>query len=410
MSTRRIHRAILAAAALAAGCTAGTAAPNAAAPAAPPPAPALVTREPLVAAAPEPVTDERMRDLIEEVARLKAQLADLRAAETATPAVAAEPQRALPPAAPPRVPVPAEDVAAADEPETVVEREVPVFIDREVPVYVDREIVVESAPAVVLERVVYANDCCDQWVPVGHVHAAGCGHHYYGCGCHPSYASLSPGCGLSFTYLARDDDDHHDGHHGHTAGLHERALPPRASPPRATPRKPARETPKTEHRAESGVARRRAPERAEEPVAAAPVPQPTPQAAAEAVPAEPVAAVEDVQTDAGRGRRADDDGARRARERSRGRNADDDAVAAAPRRDAFENARTRSSDGKERSAAARRADDQPRQGDGRRGGDKAADRAASAQAPAAAPAASPPPPPPPPPPRPQKQPQNSQKR
>jgi hypothetical protein len=204
--------------------------------------------EPVKPAAPRPAADDAMRALVEEVARLRAQLTDLRTAQAATPrAEESQPPAAEEPAAPD--PQPArriamgEDDAAAPAPtvverETIVEREVPVYVDRDVPVYVDRDVIVEPAPTVVIEHVVCGDESCDQWVPVGHVHSAGCGHHYYGCGCHPSYSSLSSGVSLSFTYIDddHDDHDHHDSHHddGHHddrsgGGSHGHAPPQRGS-------------------------------------------------------------------------------------------------------------------------------------------------------------------------------------
>jgi hypothetical protein len=221
---------VIAAASLAAGCTAAVDAQDERANAAPPSLPAPgAGGAPALAAAPAPQApaDDAMRNLVEEVARLRAQLADLR---TAQAAAQAQPASQPGPNAGPAVlvgppvagdaPAGGGDDATTDPP--LVERVVPVYVDRDVPVYVDRDVVVESAPTVVLERVACGDDCCDQWVPVGHVHSPGCGHHYYGCGCHPSRDSLSPAVSLSFTYLASDhDDDHHhderaaDRHQGH---------------------------------------------------------------------------------------------------------------------------------------------------------------------------------------------------
>ena len=208
--------AFLLAGALGAGC-AESAAQESERPA-PLPAPAAAREDPAPPAPPDaphgtrPMDDATVRALAEEVARLREEIARLTAAQAAPPAAPAdapdEPAAAEPaaPPAPAEPEAPAAPTPRAEVVERVIEREVPVYVDREVPVYVEREVVVASAPVVqtiVYEEVVYRDVSCHQYVPWGHVHSIGCGHHYYGCSCHPWYYSCG-GSGVAF-HIASDD-------------------------------------------------------------------------------------------------------------------------------------------------------------------------------------------------------------
>lgn len=102
-----------------------------------------------------------LRALTDELARLRAQIADLRAGPAA-PAPTADAQPAAPiiPDAAPVADAPAVCPPAPTtivQRETVVERDVPVYVDRDVPVYVDRPVVVEQPTTVVVQ-----DDCPPQ--------------------------------------------------------------------------------------------------------------------------------------------------------------------------------------------------------------------------------------------------------
>lgn len=182
-----------------------------------------------------PIDEGAIKALAAEVARLRAELAALKGA----PAAPGEPAE---PAAPakdlvsdvPRVssdePVAGSGPAPGEEPvrpsadddrsaeerggdgaEQVVERTVERIVEREVPVYVENTVVVERPVEVVYyEEVVYGGSSCRQYIPHGHVHSIGCGHHYYGCACHPWYYDLDD-CGLSLHFTFVDDDCHDHG-------------------------------------------------------------------------------------------------------------------------------------------------------------------------------------------------------
>ena len=226
MVKSKLHAAFLVAGTLAAGCTeavtaqeiAPTSEPAPASGPAPVPAPAAKADEPTRPAPQRPIDEGAIRALAEEVARLRSQLAELQAAkQTPAPSLVEPVRPGETPASPepePRFGSTDGESAAGGELErevpVYVEREVPVYVDREVPVYVDREIVVERPTTVVLERVVYGDHHCDQWIPFRHVHSIGCGHHYYGCSCHPWYYDLGPTFSLNFSYVHVDDDRDHD--------------------------------------------------------------------------------------------------------------------------------------------------------------------------------------------------------
>ncbi len=198
--------------------------------------------------APERALDaEAVRALAEEVARLRAQLADmdeeLRAARAGDDGRAAAGE----PVAPIEELDGAEATAGADGEPRVGADEGPLVREggddgpvREV--VVERQVgddedvvVVEEEPTVIYEQVVYETETVYQWVPFGHVHHLGCGHHYYGCSCHPWYydchSSISfhlsdhdwrvwVGCGNPYTYYHvgywhGGYDYDHDAHYRH---------------------------------------------------------------------------------------------------------------------------------------------------------------------------------------------------
>lgn len=217
-STRRTHAIVsVVLAALTGACSEGGA-PPAAAPVAPPAAPAEVLPQETAAPAPpaaRPLDEGAVRALAEEVARLRAQLAEMQKAKAEVPAapvnlveraggdaareprVAADEQFAQPVGGDPGY-----DEGAAPEPTTtVIEYETVV----EVPV-VEREVVYERD--YVLEEVCCGDLACEQWVPPHHVHYIGCGHHYYGCPCHPWYYDLRPSVCLTIHVVP---DRHRDG-------------------------------------------------------------------------------------------------------------------------------------------------------------------------------------------------------
>ena len=233
MVKSKLRAAFLVAGTLGAGCTETVRAQEVAPTSEEAPAPATKADEATKPAAQRPIDEGAIRALAEEVARLRAQIAELnKAKQTPAPSLVepvrpreaqastddelrfggADSQSARSDTAP--------SAFERDEP-VYVDREVPVYVDREVPVYVDREIVVERPTTVVLERVVYGADHCDQWIPVRHVHSIGCGHHYYGCACHPWYYDLGTSFSLNFSFVHVDNDNHRSrGHNGHGNGHH----------------------------------------------------------------------------------------------------------------------------------------------------------------------------------------------
>lgn len=240
MSNKRLPLALVVTLLGLAGTTVGacTAEESASLHRAPDPVPAARGPAPEQAAAPaqqpaqRPLDDAAVRALAEEVARLRAELADVtdeldqaRAAGSAVeePAPAGAgiplvtPLGEDPP--PTAAGAPADDEPVVGE-ELVVEEP---FVDEppvEREIIVEREIVADDAawddvtepeivvvqeeqPQVIYEQVVYEGDTVYQWVPYGHVHHIGCGHHYYGCSCHPWYYSCG-GSGVAF-HIASDD-------------------------------------------------------------------------------------------------------------------------------------------------------------------------------------------------------------
>ncbi|MCE9637892.1 MAG: hypothetical protein K8T90_19500 [Planctomycetes bacterium] len=184
-----------------------------------------------------PIDDGAIRALAEEVARLRAELVKLRernpegdaaAGSAPTEPTASAPEPAPQPAAaaePRRREPEAEATAPQPEPEPSVERVVERVVEREVPVYIEGpvvervievevapQIVFETGPTVYVERVVYRDTSCEQTISFGHVHHIGCGHHYYGCSCHPWYYDLDGGFGIQFIHIDHDDHDHDGGH------------------------------------------------------------------------------------------------------------------------------------------------------------------------------------------------------
>src|SRR5882724_11660577 len=121
MTGSKLHPVIVAVASLAAGCTAGADAQDVSVKTAPADAP-------ITPVAPRPAADDSMRALAEEVARLRAQLADLRNAQTPAArevAVQQEPAADAQPAAP--GPQPDGRIAMGEDADapatTVIERE-----------------------------------------------------------------------------------------------------------------------------------------------------------------------------------------------------------------------------------------------------------------------------------------------
>jgi len=183
-----------------------------------------------------PIDEATVRALAEEIARLRAEIAQMKgepapgedaAQEPFTPAGTAAGEEPVTPAEETseltvgtKTQGPGEVIVIHGDPPAAEVREREVVVEREVPVYIDREVVVETAPTVYYEQVIYRDVSCWQSVSCGHSHYAGCGHHYYGCSCHPWYYDLSPGFSLQFVYIHDDHDDHD--HHHHNGVRHSR--------------------------------------------------------------------------------------------------------------------------------------------------------------------------------------------
>jgi hypothetical protein len=319
MKKSRVPAALVAAALAAAGCDAVVAQEA-------PPQPERKADEP-TKPAPRPADDAAMRALLEEVAKLRAQVAEMQKGQAAPPAASPAPTkpepalveradlsdpelRTVPPDRQLRF---GDDAEAADsgaeidetvprerivERETYVERETPVYVDREVPVYVDREVpvYVEQEVPVFVDREVIVESA--PVVIVGG--SAGCRPRWSGWhdrGCAPPPRDCDPRSGLSFSFdlFGRHHDrdrhsggDHHrrrdhDGDRDHGSRRRHEPVDRQTFAPVPSGREPATAPPAAPHRQPRGdreshhrpVRVERAPAtRPSEPVAPPPPPPP----------------------------------------------------------------------------------------------------------------------------------------